>query len=243
MVDRTLCVICARGGSVGVPGKNIKEIGGKPLIGWAVEKALLSECFSEVIVSTDSREIADVAQQHGAKVPFLRPNEHSTSEAGKFGVWKHALTECEQHFSCHFDYFVDIDCTSPLIRLATVRDFMTKFEEVKAIEDINGVITMTPSHRSPYFNLVEKDKSGKISLSKTAGAFSIERRQDSKSTWDIVAGLYAFKADFIRSKEYLFDGNLLGYEVDRAESFDIDEPLDLEIVESLFVTRSKHILA
>src|ERR1700722_1416381 len=109
-----LCVISARGGSQGLPGKNIRPLLGKPLIVWSIEHALAAPEIDRVVVSTDSEAIAAVAEGAGALVPFRRPAELASSEAGKFQVWQHALRACEAHFHQEFEFFLDLDCTNPL---------------------------------------------------------------------------------------------------------------------------------
>eukprot|EP00494_Astrolonche_serrata_P004206 UN04218 len=109
-----LCVISARGGSGGLPGKNIRSLLGKPLIAWSIEQAIATDGIDKVIVSTDSDEIAKSAKESGAEVPFIRPNELSTAEAGKFGVWKHALRSCREYYQEDYDLYLDF-------RIARVR--------------------------------------------------------------------------------------------------------------------------
>ena len=108
-----IITICARGGSAGVPGKNIRPLCGKPLIGWTIEQAFASKVADEVFVSTDSEDIARVARSFGAQVPFLRPAELATSTAGKLPVIQHLVEWVEaQHGPVNS--IVDLDPTSPL---------------------------------------------------------------------------------------------------------------------------------
>ncbi len=232
MAQKILGVICARGGSTGVPGKNIMDIAGKPLIGWSIETALADPRITDVIVSTDDYKIAEVAKIFGAKIPFLRPQELATSKAGKFGVWKHALAECENIYSTNYDMFIDIDCTTPLLDSKDLSGIIDAYIEAKDKNNnnIDGIFTVSPSHRSPYFNLVEQDSDGCLYLSKKLDDTNIEARQASPKTLDIVAGFYVFTADYIRNGDYLLNGNLHGYEVPREKSFDIDEPFDAKLV-------------
>ncbi len=229
MTEKTLAVICARGGSVGVAGKNIMPIAGKPLIGWSIETALAEPRITDVVVSTDDPKIAEVAGRFGAKVPFLRPDELATSHAGKFGVWKHALAACEDEYNTKYDIFIDIDCTTPLLDISDLKGIIDAYIEAKKADDIDGIFTVSPSHRSPYFNLVEECEDGCLELSKKLNV-NIESRQASPKTFDIVAGFYIFTADYIRNGDYLLNGRLHGYEVPREKSFDIDEPLDAKLV-------------
>lgn len=237
----SLCVICARAGSVGVPGKNYKEIAGKPLVAWAIEKALRIELFTDVVVSTDCERVSEIALQYGAKVPFIRPAELASSSSGKFAVWKHAVEECEKQFDRSYRTFVDIDCTTPLLKLKTIKDFFSQYQKEQAIPEVDGMISVAQPYRNPYFNMVERNPGGYLCLSKKIEA-SVERRQDAAQVWDVVAGVYAFDAEFIRSKNYLFDGVLSGFEVPREESFDIDEPFDFRMVSWLLEQHSDEVL-
>ncbi len=229
MTGKILSVICARGGSTGVVGKNIMPIAGKPLIGWSIETALAEPRITDVIVSTDDPEIAEVAKSFGAKVPFLRPDELATSAAGKFGVWKHALAACEGKYDTKYDAFMDIDCTTPLLDNGDLKGIIDAYLAAQSENDIDGMFTVSPSHRSPYFNLVEEGEDGCLALSKKLDV-NIESRQTSPKTLDIVAGFYIFAADYIRNGDYLLNGRLHGYEVPREKSFDIDEPFDAKLV-------------
>lgn len=238
MSKKMLAVICARGGSAGVPGKNIMQIAGKPLIGWSVETALSDTRITDVIVSTDDEAIAVVAEKYGAKRPFMRPAELATSAAGKFGVWKHALSQCEELYQTRYDYFLDIDCTTPLLDAGDLKCFLDTFFSALELADLDGMFTVSASHRNPYFNLVEEDEVGYLSLSKRLGT-NIESRQSSPKTWDIVAGFYAFKADYIRTNTYLMNGKMRAFEVPRERSFDIDEPFDAKLVNWLMEEKHK----
>lgn len=229
MSKKVLGTICARGGSTGVPGKNIMPFAGKPLVGWAVETALSDPRITDVIISTDSQEIADIAQQHGAKVPFTRPAELATKEAGKFGVWKHALAACEEKYETEYDYFIDIDCSSPLLDSEDLNAFLDSYFSDIETEDFDGMFCVSPSHRNPYFNLVEQNEAGYLELSKKLDV-KIESRQVSPKTFDILAGFYIFPASYVRNNTHMLDGNLKPYVVPREKSFDIDEPFDVEII-------------
>ena len=129
--EKILCVISARGGSQGVPKKNIRPLLGKPLIEWAIEKALAISCIDRVVVSTDSDKIAEISRRAGAEIPFIRPSSLALPTSGKFQVWQHALKSCEELEGKHYDIYVDIDCTNPLIETEDVFNAINLFMEGK----------------------------------------------------------------------------------------------------------------
>ena len=110
----TIAVILARGGSKGVPRKNIKMIAGKPLIAWTIEAALESKKFTHVVVSTDSEEIAQIAKEHGALVPFMRPDELAQDHIWSRDALKHAVLTSEEYYGITYDYVVELPCVAPL---------------------------------------------------------------------------------------------------------------------------------
>ena len=154
-----LCVIGARGGSSGLPGKNIKLLLGKPLIAWSIDQALNTPEINKVIVSTDSIEIANVAQSHGAEVPFIRPKNLSGPNVGKFQVWQHALNACEKHYDEDFDMFIDLDCTNPL---RTPDDISKAIKQLRKgrKRHIDAVFSVCNARKNPYFNMVELKENG-----------------------------------------------------------------------------------
>ena len=130
--SRILGLICARGGSKGLPGKNIKILSGKPLIAWSIKRALdLKISLFKLVVSTDDINIAEIAKKFGAEVPFLRPQNIANEKASKFSVWKHALNFVEEKENVRFDYFLDMDCTNPLLSKNDLEDFISSFFDKK----------------------------------------------------------------------------------------------------------------
>ncbi len=123
--DKTfLAIIPARGGSKGLPGKNIKELGGKPLIAWSIEAGLKSKYLDEVMVTTDSEEIASIAKQYGATVPFIRPEYLSNDTATTFDAVKHTIDFYRTEFKKEFNYIVLLEPTSPLREIDDMDDFV-----------------------------------------------------------------------------------------------------------------------
>jgi CMP-N,N'-diacetyllegionaminic acid synthase len=227
-MSNILCTICARGGSKGVKNKNIKNLYGKPLIAYTIEQAKASGLFEHIVISTDSDDIATVAKEYGAEVFFKRDAEMASDMAGKLDVIKDAFIRSEKHYSKEFDYLVDLDATAPL---RDVDDIVNSFEQFKKNNNDN-LITAMPSRRSPYFNLVEQDKNGKVYLSKNLNG-AIVRRQDAPNSYDMNASIYIWKRDVILNKNSLFLDKTGLYVMPEERSIDIDCELDFKFVEFL----------
>lgn len=233
-----LCVISARGGSRGVPGKNVRPILGKSLIARAVENALRAPEIERVVVSTDSRAIADAAKGAGAEAPFIRPSELAQSDTGKFQVWQHALAACERHYRERYDLYVDIDCTNPLIEAEDISGAIARFRDIRAAgKPVDAVFTVAPARRNPYFNLVEPDGSGALRMSKS-GDQRVLARQSAPPVFEHVAGVYVLDPEYLRVANHLLDGHAVGYELPPEKALDIDTELDFNIVEFLLKRRA-----
>ncbi|AZG07265.1 acylneuraminate cytidylyltransferase family protein [Pigmentiphaga sp. H8] len=227
-----ICTICARGGSKGVPGKNIRSICGKPLIAWTIEQARKSQLFDLIAVSSDSPLVLDVARQNGADYCVQRPVELASDTAGKLPAIRHCVEQSEGFLGKTADLIIDLDVTSPL-RLTT--DII---EAVQLLEKsrVTNVITGARARRSPYFNLVEKSPSGHVILSKRLPQ-SILRRQDAPACFDMNASIYVWKRDAFMMKPQVFYEDTTIYEMPEHRSIDIDSELDFEIVEMLMRKR------
>jgi len=136
-----------RGGSKGVPNKNIRYMHGKPLMAYTIIQALESKIFEHVVVSTDSEEIAEMAKYYGAEKCFLRPPELATDKISKLPVIRHVFLESEKYYKQRFDVLFDLDVTSPL---RNVEDIILAFRQFTK-EDAENLITACPSRRNPYF--------------------------------------------------------------------------------------------
>ena len=222
-----ICVISARGGSKGVSGKNMRMLAGKPLIAWSILQAKNCKDISKVVVSTDSKEIADIALEYGAEVPFMRPDNLAIDEAGKWTVWQHALAACEKNYNTPVDIYVDLDCTSPL---RTSLDISAAIEKFKASQ-ADGLFTICEARKNPYFNMVEI-VNGKLQLSKEPEK-KIVRRQDAPKVYEHVASIYVLQPKFIRSGTGLLSGNLVGFDIGQEKSLDIDTEFDFKLMELL----------
>jgi N-acylneuraminate cytidylyltransferase/CMP-N,N'-diacetyllegionaminic acid synthase len=226
----TLVTICARGGSTGLPGKNIRPLAGHPLLAWTIAVARAWPRADRVIVSTDDPAIADVARAYGAEVPFLRPAELATSTAGKLPVIQHATEWVEAERGRPVDFVVDLDPTSPVRTVADVEACWRAVQE----PDTDVVLSVTPARKSPYFNMIEV-VDGYARLSKPLER-RLVRRQDAPQVWDANASIYAFRRDHL-----MHDGRVVGvrsriHPMAPVSAHDIDAEIDFAFVEFLLET-------
>ena len=231
-----LCVIGARGGSQGLPGKNIRPLLGKPLIAWSIEQARATPEVGRLVVSTDSPAIADAARAAGAEVPFLRPAELSGPAVGKFQVWQHALAACEAHYGERYDIVVDLDCTNPLRDPADISAAIGQFRAARG-RGVDAVFSVCKARKNPYFNKVEPDASGALRMSKALAA-TVVARQAAPPVFEHVASIYVLAPDYLRRAGHLLDGHADGYDIGEAKSLDIDSEWDFRLIE--FLMREKH---
>ena len=227
-MSNVLCTICARGGSKGVKNKNIKELNGKPLIAYTIEQAKDSGLFEHIVISTNSEIIANVAKKYGAEVFFKRSDDMASDTAGKLEVIKDAFVRSEEYYKRTFDYLIDLDATAPL---RSIEDIINSFKQFKA-NDNDNLITAMPSRRSPYFNLVEQDKDGKVYLSKKLDS-AVVRRQDAPKSYDMNASIYIWKREIILNEKSIFLEKTGLYVMPEERSIDIDTELDYKFVEFL----------
>jgi CMP-N-acetylneuraminic acid synthetase len=226
--DVTKGFIFARGGSKGVARKNIRNLGGRPLIAHAIECAHKSPSLGEVIVSTDDLEIADIAKGLGARVPFVRPAEFASDTASEWKAWQHAIQWCEDNGEA-FSIFVSLPTTSPF---RAVDDVEACIDMLRNHPETDAVITVKKAERSPFFNMVVLDNEGHADLViRPAGA--VVRRQDAPEVFDMTTVVYAVRVKFIKESAGLFDGVLRAVEVPAIRAIDIDTPYDFMVAELL----------
>lgn len=214
--------IFARGGSKGLPNKNLKDFGGKPLIVWAIEQALSTPEISNVIVSTDSIEIAEVAKDARAEVPFMRPDQLATDDSPEWLSWIHAIRETELHKTNQ--PFISVPPTSPLRSAEDISMCINEFLGDK----VDAVIAVTESSRSPFFNMVKMEQDGKCELLVQGGG-NFSRRQDFAQAFDITTICYVASPTFILEKNHLFEGLVKGVVVPRIRGIDIDTQDDFDL--------------
>ena len=233
-------VICAwifaRGGSKGLPGKNIRPLKGKPLIAYAIETAKKSRYIKDVFVSTDSPDIAAVAEQYGAVVPFLRPAELASDTANERMAWRHAVEWMRGQ-----DQYVPMDI---MVSLPTTAPLRTPEEVDEAIElylkgESDTVIAVSKSARHPAFNMVyvDENKYAKIILSQYEEW--VPNRQAYPAAYDITTAVYVSGCDFIMNVDSYLKGRVQAIEIPEDHGVDIDTLLDFQQAELLLDERNK----
>lgn len=226
-----LCIIGARGGSQGLPQKNIRPLLGKPLITWSIEQALATPEINRVVVSTDSEEITRAALNSGADLPFTRPDLLAGSKVGKFQVWQHALNACQTIYNETYEAVVDLDCTNPLRDPSDISAAIAQFREGRG-RGVDAVFSVCQARKNPYFNLVEPDETGAMRMSKSPDK-TIVARQAAPAVFEHVASIYVLDPKYLGRANHLLDGHSEGYDIGQRKSFDIDSILDFEIVQYL----------
>ncbi len=220
--------IFARGGSKGLPGKNIKPLGGKPLIAWSIEAGLSLKHVSRVIVSTDCPEIAAVAREYGAQVPFMRPPELARDNSPEWLAWRHALNWLQENEGALPEVMLSLPTTAPLRSPHDIQRCLDEF----AKGGVDTVITVTDSHRSPYFNMVKENPDGTVSLVIPPGD-AVTRRQDVPLVYDMATVAYVMYSGFVLAHNSFFSGRVRAVHVPPERSIDIDTLLDFRFAEYL----------
>lgn len=222
----THAFIFARGGSKGLPGKNIMPLLGKPLIQYSIAVALKTIGIEKVFVSTDDANIATVAQSNGAIV-IDRPIELAQDNSPEWLAWKHAINWVKEQYG-DFNEFVSLPATSPLRSVKDVESAMFRRSDIGA--DI--CIAITPASRSPYFNMVKESSNNLIELVNKPDN-SISRRQDAPEVFDITTVVYVADVEFIMNNGNIFDGTITSVEVPKCRAVDIDDIYDFKFAEAI----------
>ena len=227
--DKTfLAIIPARGGSKGLPGKNIKELCGKPLIAWSIEAGLKSKYLDEVVVSTDYQSIADIAKEYGASAPFLRPDYLASDTATSFDAVKHTIDYYKNELNREFDYIVLLEPTSPL---REENDIDKMIEKIIRFEDrFDSIISIGEVHEHPSImkrtvnhTLVQYWKDLEMST----------RRQDNDIAFFPYGVAYIVKMEpFLNEKTFYTKRNTF-FEIKRYQCYEIDDIYDFLAIENI----------
>lgn len=228
---KILGIITARGGSKRVPGKNIKDFLGKPLIGWSIDVGKEANVFDRFILSSEDENIIKIGKESGIEVPFVRPQEFAEDTSSSLSVIEHALKWLKENEDYIPDWVVLLESSSPGRQVSHIREVVAKIEEVDQIFDsIIGISKIQP-HLSPYKALILNDDD--ITSLEGKGINSlVKRNQDVKETYYINSAIYAFKANnVLNTKPSLWGDRTYGYLMDEKYALDIDTPEDWAIAE------------
>lgn len=226
----TLITICARGGSKGIPGKNIKFINGKPLIYYTLkiaEEFALVNPNTKIHLSTDSERIKELVKDLSfttINTDYERPAQLATDSAGKMDTIKDVLKYAEVNNDLSFDYILDLDVTSPF---RTIKDIENAFKKLSQVSEALNVFSVSPANRNPYFNMVELDKDGFAQLCKDGDFLT---RQSAPKVYDMNASFYIYKSSFFKMNiNSAITNKSLIYEIPHM-CFDLDHPIDFEFM-------------
>ena len=228
---KPLFVIPARGGSKGIPGKNIKPLGGKPLIAYSVEVARQLAPDSDICVSTDDPAIADVVREMGLEVPFMRPDYLATDNCGTYEVLLHAVKFFEK-LGRRYDTMVLLQPTSPLRTADDVRRCLEAYTP-----DVDMVVTVVEAASNPYYNCYETDADGFLHISKGDGSYV--RRQDAPKAWEYNGAVYVLNIDSLKQMPLSKFPRRRMVEMERSRSIDLDTPLDWMVAEAVVAQMQK----
>lgn len=225
MISEIVAFIFARGGSKGLPRKNLLPLQGKPLIVHAIEMGHSLRGVKKVVVSTDSEEIAEVARVAGAEVPFLRPAELATDLVPEWAAWQHAIRVMRSAGE-RVDVFLSLPPTAPLRSREDVECCLDTFSQ----QQPDVVVTVREADRNPYFNMVRCKPDRSVQL---VAEGNFDRRQDAPPIYDLTTVAYVARADFVLSTNRLFDGRVRAVLIPRERALDIDTPLDMVVAQAL----------
>jgi CMP-N-acetylneuraminic acid synthetase len=223
----TVGLICARGGSKGLPRKNLRALAGKPLIGWAIEVAKNCPSLDRVVISTDDSEIADVARQFGADVPFMRPDELARDDSPELLSWQHCLRTLTALEGKAPEALVAVPATAPLRAVEDVEACVANLFQSRA----DLCITVKTAERNPYFTMVTVEDGWVNMLMKPPKP--IYRRQDAPEVFDIVPVAYAAWGKYVLEASRLLEGRVRATIVPAERSVDIDTEDDFAFAEFL----------
>lgn len=216
-----LAIIPARGGSKGLPRKNVLDLGGKPLIAWSIEAALGARCVTRLVLSSDDDEIMRVAAQHGCEIPFVRPPELATDTARSVDVVAHVLGQLPG-----YEYVMLLQPTSPLRTSADIDAAFALMQEAGA----PACVSISPVEESPYW-MYQLDQDGCLkSLLEAPGG---SRRQDLPVAYSLNGAIYIARTDWFIQAMSFVAGKTVGYKMPRSRGCDIDTAEDLDKVQNL----------
>jgi len=229
-----LITLCARGGSKGIPGKNIRSINGKPLIAYSIDHAKeFSKIHkADIALSTDSVAISEVAKNYSIKTGYVRPESVSLDATGKMETILHVLNYEEASRNKKYDFILDLDISSPLRNLD---DLLMGFEKIKSDQHALNLFSVNHANRNPYFNMVEQKPDGYFGLVKKGDFLT---RQSAPAIYDLNASFYFYRRAFFdqANPKTISERSLI--HVMNHICFDLDHPIDFDFMQFL-ITNNK----
>jgi CMP-N,N'-diacetyllegionaminic acid synthase len=232
-----IAIIPARSGSKGLTGKNIKPLCGKPLIAWSIEAGLGSQYIDEVMVTTDSEEIATIARKYGASVPFIRPAELASDTATTMDVIRHVIDFYQSNLNKDFDYTILLEPTSPLRVKEDIDNAIVRLSENPQATSVVGICKTESQH--PAF-LIKKNINNFLVGYENLD-MKILRRQDINDVYFFEGSVYVADTANLLKKNTFYHENTLGYEFPKWKSIEIDDLDDFIMVEALMTYKRKQI--
>lgn len=226
MRDDVLIIIPARGGSKGIPRKNIKPLNGKPLIYYAIDTARAITSDENICVSTDDKEIKSIVEAYGLQVPFLRPAELSTDTAGTYEVLLHALDYYEKQGK-QYNAVLLLQTTSPFRTAEQVKEALAIYDQSNA----DMVVSVKECPANPYYNVFEEDENGYLHVCKGDG--NIFRRQEAPKVYEYNGAIYIMDAHTLKRTHMHKISHRVKYVMDAKSSFDLDTIEDWQMAEMM----------
>lgn len=230
-MSKPICFIAARGGSKGVPGKNIRILGKKPLIAYSIEAALDSNAFSSVVVSTEDKKIAHIAKQYGAEIPFTRPRKLATDSVGGEDVLIHGVKKLYT-LGYNFDIIQLRDCTCPFFDKKDLVGSIKLYKKMKS----DTVMGVYETHHNPYFNIMELDRRGNLKVCKKSKN-KIKNRQDATKVYQLV-GLFTVNAKKLLKYGTWYLQKIHPYEIPSERGLMIDTEYEWKIAELIIKNKN-----
>ena len=225
-----LVIIPARGGSKGLPHKNIKPLAGKPLIHYTIDVARQIVSDDDICVSTDDQEIIKIVENYGLKVPFVRPAELATDTSGTYEVLLHALNYYEQQGK-HYDVVMLLQNTSPFRTAGQVKEAMQLYKD-----GIDMVVSVKECPANPYYCVFEENADGWLHVCKGDG--KITRRQDAPIVYEYNGAIYIINAKSLKQMPLYAFPHRVKYVMDAHSSIDIDTMFDWNMAEMIIKERN-----
>ena len=222
---KILVIIPARGGSKGIPHKNIKPLNGKPLIYYTIDEAREIVGDDDICVSTDDPEIIKCVEDYGLKVPFVRPEELATDTSGTYEVLLHALNFYEKQ-GRHYDVVLLLQNTSPFRKAEQIKEALALYND-----NVDMVVSVKECAANPYYCVFEEDNNGFLHVCKGDG--NIFRRQDAPKVYEYNGAIYIMNAEKLKTTHMHKMQKRVKYVMDDLSSFDLDTMWDWQMAESI----------